>query len=67
MTSINFPIDYCNDCEHDSALHDHGLLVENDQLNSENFGNVIEPVVQNEFENVETISTLILSMDFSIF
>jgi len=69
MTSINLPIDYCNGCEHDSALHDHGLLVENDQLNSEIFGirNVIEPVVQNEFENVETISTQILSMDFSIF
>jgi len=69
ITSINLPIDYYNDCEHDSALHDHGLLVENDQLNAENFGirNVIEPVVQNEFKNVETISTQILNMDFSKF
>ena len=69
MTSINLPIDYSNDCEHDSALHDHGLLVEKDQRNAESFGirNVIEPVVQNEFKNVESISTKILSIDFSKF
>ena len=69
LTSINLPIEYCNDCERDTALHDHGLLVEKDQLNAENFGfqNVIEPVVKNEFKNVESISTQILSVDFSKF
>ena len=68
-TSINLPIDHSNDCEHDSALHNHGLLVEKDQLDAVHFGirNVIEPVVQNGFENVETISTQILSIDFSKF
>ena len=69
MTSISLPIDYSNDCELDSALHDNGLLVEKDQLDAEHFGirNVIEPVVKNEFENVETISTQILNNDFSKF
>ena len=55
MTSIDLLIDYCNDCEQDSALHDHGLLVERDQLNVETFGirDAIKPVVQNEIENVK--------------
>ena len=69
MASIDLPIDYCNDCEQDSDLHDHGLLVERDQRNVKTFGirDVIEPVVQNEFKNVETISKQILSIPFSKF
>merc|ERR1712136_544622 len=61
------PIDYCFDCEKKSAFHDHGLLVDTDKDTTENLGiqNVIEPVVLNEFVNVDTISTQILNMDFS--
>ena len=68
MTSINsMPTDYCYDCERDSALHDHGLLLDDDNHNTENLGirDVIEPVVQENFRNVEIISDNILNMDFS--
>ena len=61
------PTTYCYDCEKESALHDYGLLVDTDKDTTENLGiqNVIEPVVLNEFVNVDTISTQILNMDFS--
>jgi len=61
------PTSYCYDCEKESALHDYGLLVDTDKDTTENLGiqNIIEPVVLNEFVNVDTISTQILSMDFS--
>merc|ERR1712224_274559 len=61
------PTSYCYDCEKESALHDYGLLLDTDKDTTENLGiqNVIEPVVLNEFVNVDTISTQILNMDFS--
>jgi len=61
------PTDYCYDCEKESALHDHGLLLDTDKDTTENLGiqNVIKPVVLNEFLNVDAISTQILNMDFS--
>ena len=61
------PTSYCYDCEKESALHDHGLLVDTDKDITENLGiqNVIEPVVLNDFINVDTISKQILNMDFS--
>ena len=63
------PMDHCYDCEKDSSLHDNGLLLDEDQLNTEvlSIQNVIHPVVENEFQNVEVISTQILSMDFTKF
>ena len=65
----NISVDYCYDCDRDSFLRDHGLLLNSDQHSTENLGikNVIEPVVQDNFKNVETISTTIMNMDFSIF
>ena len=61
------PTDYCYDCEKGSALHDYGLLLDTDKVTTKNLGiqNVIEPVVLNEFLNVDTISTKISNMDFS--
>ena len=68
INAINsLPTDYCYDCERDSALHDHGLLLEDDNHNTENLGirEVIKPAVQQNFQNVEMISDKILNMDFS--
>ena len=61
------PTRYCYDCKKESALHDFGLLNDTDKDNTENLGiqNVIEPVVLNQFVNVDTISAQILNMDFS--
>ena len=61
------PTNYCYDCEKESALRDHGLLLHTDKGITENLGiqNVIEPVILNEFLNVDTVSTQILNMDFS--
>lgn len=55
------------DCEQDAALREHGLLLSQDKSNTEKFGikNVINPVVQNELQNVEEISTQILNIDIS--
>ena len=55
------------DCDQDSALHDHGLLLDEDQIKTENLGikNVIGPVVENELQNVGDISKQILNIDFS--
>ena len=67
ITMKSIPMDHCDDCEKDSALHDNGLLLDEDQLNTEvlSIQNVIHPVVRNEFQNVEVISTQIMNMDFS--
>ena len=66
-TLENLPSEYCYDCERDSALRDHGLLLDIDEFNCENLGlrNLIEPAVHNEFKKVEAISTQILNIDFS--
>ena len=66
ITSLNnILMDHCDDCERDSALRDHGLLLDVDQDSTETFGlkNVIEPVVKHGFQNVDMISKQILNMD----
>ena len=67
ITSLNnIPMDHCDDCERDSALRDHGLLLGVDQDHTETFGiqNVIEPVVKHGFQNVDMISKQILNTNF---
>ena len=66
-TLNSFPTDYCYDCDRDSALRDHGLLLDVDQHNTENHGirNVIEPAVRNELKDVETIAAQIVNIDLS--
>ena len=68
METLNsFPTGNFYDCDQDSALHDHGLLLDEDQIKTENLGikNVIGPVVENELQNVGDISKQILNIDFS--
>ena len=68
METLNsFPTGNFNDCDQDSTLRDHGLLLDEDHIKTENLGikNVIGPVVENEFQNVGAISTQILNIDFS--
>jgi len=67
--SISLPTDNCYDYEKNSAFHDHGLLIDIDEYTTENLGvqHVIEPALENEFQNVETISARISNIDFSKF
>jgi len=68
METLNsFPTGNFYDCDQDSTLHDHGLLLDEDHIKTENLSikNVIGPVVENEFQNVGAISTQILNIDFS--
>ena len=68
ITSLNsFRINHCYDCEQDSALRDHGLLLDEDEASTQKLGiqNVIGPNVQNNFHNIEDISKQIISIDFS--
>ena len=62
----NITMDQCQDCEKDSALRDHGLLLDVDNESTEVIGvkNVIEPAVQLGFRDVEMISQQIMNMDF---
>ena len=67
ITLNSYPTDYCYDCERDSVLRDHGLLLDVDQHNTENLGirNIIEPAVQSQLTNVATIATQIMNINLS--